>query len=227
MQPTDSSKFTDKAWEAIVKSQEVARRFKHQQLEVEHLIALLQQDDGLANKVFDRAGVDSARLLLQLEEFAQRQPRVTDDGQLYLGRGLDLLTDRAEATRESWQDSFISVEHLLIGFAEDERIGRRLLKAVNLDAKQLETVIKTVRGSQKVTDQSPESRYAALEKYGQDLTEQAKSGKLDPVIGRDDEIRRVVQVLSRRTKNNPVLIGEPGVGKTAIAEGLAQRIVNG
>nr|WP_290223447.1 ATP-dependent chaperone ClpB [Trichocoleus desertorum] len=228
MQPTDSSKFTDKAWEAIVKSQEVARRFKHQQLEVEHLVvALLQQDNGLASKVFDRAGVDSARLLLQLEEFAQRQPRVTDDGQLYLGRGLDLLTDRAEATRESWQDSFISVEHLLIGFAEDERIGRRLLKAVNLDAKQLETVIKTVRGSQKVTDQSPEARYAALEKYGQDLTEQAKSGKLDPVIGRDDEIRRVVQVLSRRTKNNPVLIGEPGVGKTAIAEGLAQRIING
>ncbi|MBD1863683.1 MULTISPECIES: ATP-dependent chaperone ClpB [Trichocoleus] len=227
MQPTDSSKFTDKAWEAIVKSQEVARRFKHQQLEVEHLVVALLQQDGLASKVFDRAGVDSARLLLQLEEFAQRQPRVTDDGQLYLGRGLDLLTDRAEATRESWQDGFISVEHLLIGFAEDERIGRRLLKAVNLDAKQLETVIKTVRGSQKVTDQSPESRYAALEKYGQDLTEQAKSGKLDPVIGRDDEIRRVVQVLSRRTKNNPVLIGEPGVGKTAIAEGLAQRIVNG
>ncbi|MBW4488224.1 MAG: ATP-dependent chaperone ClpB [Trichocoleus desertorum ATA4-8-CV12] len=227
MQPTDSSKFTDKAWEAIVKSQEVARRFKHQQLEVEHLVVALLQQDGLASKVFDRAGADSARLLLQLEEFAQRQPRVTDDGQLYLGRGLDLLTDRAEATRESWQDSFISVEHLLIGFAEDERIGRRLLKAVNLDAKQLETVIKTVRGSQKVTDQSPESRYAALEKYGQDLTEQAKSGKLDPVIGRDDEIRRVVQVLSRRTKNNPVLIGEPGVGKTAIAEGLAQRIVNG
>ncbi|MBD2095225.1 ATP-dependent chaperone ClpB [Trichocoleus sp. FACHB-591] len=227
MQPTDSSKFTDKAWEAIVKSQEVARRFKHQQLEVEHLVVALLQQDGLASKVFDRAGVDSARLLLQLEEFAQRQPRVTDDGQLYLGRGLDLLTDRAEATREAWQDGFISVEHLLIGFAEDERIGRRLLKAVNLDAKQLETVIKTVRGSQKVTDQSPESRYAALEKYGQDLTEQAKSGKLDPVIGRDDEIRRVVQVLSRRTKNNPVLIGEPGVGKTAIAEGLAQRIVNG
>ncbi|HEY9750042.1 MAG TPA: ATP-dependent chaperone ClpB [Allocoleopsis sp.] len=228
MQPTDSSKFTDKAWEAIVKSQEVARRFKHQQLEVEHLvIALLQQDNGLARKVFDRAGVDSDRLLLQLEEFAQRQPRVVDDGQLYLGRGLDLLTDRAESTRESWQDGFISVEHLLMGFAEDERIGRRLLKALNLDAKQLETVIKTVRGSQKVTDQSPESRYGALEKYGQDLTEQAKSGKLDPVIGRDDEIRRVIQVLSRRTKNNPVLIGEPGVGKTAIAEGLAQRIVNG
>lgn len=227
MQPTDSSKFTDKAWEAIVKSQEVARRFKHQQLEVEHLVIALLQQDGLASKVFDRAGVDSARLLLQLEEFAQRQPRVIDDGQLYLGRGLDLMTDRAEATREAWQDNFISIEHLLMGFAEDERVGRRLLKAVNLDAKQLETVIKAVRGSQKVTDQSPESRYGALEKYGQDLTEQAKSGKLDPVIGRDDEIRRVVQVLSRRTKNNPVLIGEPGVGKTAIAEGLAQRIVNG
>jgi ATP-dependent Clp protease ATP-binding subunit ClpB len=171
--------------------------------------------------------MDSIRLKQQLESFAQRQPRVSDNGQLYLGRGLDLMLDGAENARKALQDEYISVEHLLLALAEDDRIGRRLFKGVNVDAKQLETIIKTVRGSQKVTDQSPESRYNALEKYGRDLTEQAKAGKLDPVIGRDEEIRRVVQVLSRRSKNNPVLIGEPGVGKTAIAEGLAQRIING
>ncbi|HEY9302256.1 MAG TPA: ATP-dependent chaperone ClpB, partial [Phormidium sp.] len=135
--------------------------------------------------------------------------------------------DRAESARENWQDTYISVEHLLLAFTEDERVGRRLMKAYDVDGKKLEATVKTIRGNQKVTDQNPENRYEALEKYGRDLTEQAKSGKLDPVIGRDDEIRRVVQVLSRRSKNNPVLIGEPGVGKTAIAEGLAQRIVNG
>lgn len=227
MQPTDSTKFTDKAWDAIVKSQDVARRLRHQQLEVEHLVIALLEQTELASTILERANVDPSRLAQQLEDFAQRQPRVSDSGQLYLGRGLDLLTDRAESVRQSWQDSYISVEHLLMAFAEDERIGRRLLKSYNLDVKQLEAAIKSIRGSQKVTDQNPESRYAALERFGRDLTEQAKAGKLDPVIGRDDEIRRVVQVLSRRTKNNPVLIGEPGVGKTAIAEGLAQRIVNG
>ena len=162
-----------------------------------------------------------------LKAFAQKQPKVSETAQLYLGRSLDLMLDKAETARQVLQDEFISVEHLLLGLSEDDRIGRRLFKSANLDAKQLETAIKSVRGSQKVTDQSPESRYEALEKYGRDLTEQARAGKLDPVIGRDEEIRRVVQVLSRRTKNNPVLIGEPGVGKTAIAEGLAQRILNG
>ncbi|MEB3338031.1 MAG: ATP-dependent Clp protease ATP-binding subunit, partial [Leptolyngbyaceae bacterium] len=227
MQPTDASKFTDKAWEAIVKSQDIARRYKHQQLEIEHLgIALLEQE-GLANSVLERAGADLAKMAQQLDEFTKRQPKVYDSGQLYLGRSLDTMLDRADALRQKWQDQFIAVEHLLLGFVEDDRIGRRLAKGLNLDAAQLEVAIKAVRGSQKVTDQTPESRYSALEKYGRDLTEQAKAGKLDPVIGRDDEIRRVVQVLSRRTKNNPVLIGEPGVGKTAIAEGLAQRIING
>ncbi|MBD1924758.1 ATP-dependent chaperone ClpB [Trichocoleus sp. FACHB-90] len=227
MQPTDSTKFTEKAWEGIVKSQDVARRFKNQQLEVEHLTIALIEQDGLASRVLSRAAVDTTALKAQLEAFSQRQPKVTVIDQLYLGRGLDVMLDKAEAARSALQDEFIAIEHILVGFAEDDRVGRRLLKSFNVDRQKLEAVIKDVRGAQKVQDQNPEGRYEALAKYGQDLTEKAKSGQLDPVIGRDEEIRRVVQVLSRRSKNNPVLIGEPGVGKTAIAEGLAQRIVNG
>lgn len=228
MQPTDPSKFTDKAWEAIVKSQDVARRFRHQQLEVEHVAIALLEQEGMTETLLTKAGAEPSRLKPQLEEFAKRQPRVAaDDGQLYLGRGLDLLLDQADRARTVFQDEYISVEHLLLALVEDDRVGRRLFRGVNIEAKQLQTVIKSVRGSQKVTDQNPESRYDALEKYGRELTEFARAGKLDPVIGRDEEIRRVIQVLSRRTKNNPVLIGEPGVGKTAIAEGLAQRIING
>jgi ATP-dependent Clp protease ATP-binding subunit ClpB len=228
MQPTDPNKFTDKAWEAIVQAQDVVRRYKQQQLEVEHLIiSLLEQQDGLAGKVLTRAGVDLPRLMQQVDEFTKRQPKVANSDQLYLGRNLDVLLDRAEESRQKWQDDFISVEHFLMGFAVDPRLGLRSLRAFEVDFRKLEAIIKEVRGSQKVSDQNPEGRYGALEKYGRDLTELAKSGKIDPVIGRDEEIRRVVQVLSRRTKNNPVLIGEPGVGKTAIAEGLAQRIVNG
>ncbi|PLZ99642.1 ATP-dependent chaperone ClpB [Fischerella thermalis CCMEE 5268] len=228
MQPTDPDKFTDKAWEGIVKSQDIVRAYQQQQLDVEHLIiALLQQENGLAARILNRAGVDANRLLQQLEEFTRRQPKVGRSDQLYLGRSLDTLLDVAEEERVRMKDSYISIEHILLAFVEDERVGRRIVKGFNLDTAKLEATIKAVRGSQKVTDQNPESRYEALQKFGRDLTEQAKSGKLDPVIGRDDEIRRVIQVLSRRSKNNPVLIGEPGVGKTAIAEALAQRIVNG
>ncbi len=228
MQPTDPDKFTDKAWEGIVKSQDIVRAYQQQQLDVEHLIiALLQQENGLAARLINRTGVDANSLLQQLEEFIRRQPKVGKSDQLYLGRALDEMLDVAENARVRMQDSYISIEHILLGFMEDERVGRRICKGLNLDTPKLESTIKTVRGSQKVTDQNPESRYEALQKFGRDLTEQAKSGKLDPVIGRDDEIRRLIQVLSRRSKNNPVLIGEPGVGKTAIAEALAQRIVNG
>ncbi len=227
MQPTDPSKFTDKAWEAIVKSQDVTRRFQQQQMEVEHLAISLLEPNELADRILSRAGVDPSQLGQQLEAFTKRQPKVAKTDQLYLGRSLDAMLDRAEATRTAMQDQFISVEHLLLAFAEDERVGRRLFKSFKVDSPTLEAAIKAVRGSQKVTDQTPEARYEALAKFGRDLTEQAKAGKLDPVIGRDDEIRRVIQVLSRRSKNNPVLIGEPGVGKTAIAEGLAQRIING
>jgi ATP-dependent Clp protease ATP-binding subunit ClpB len=228
MQPTDPNKFTDKAWEAIVKSQDIVRAYQQQQLDAEHLlIALLEEPTGLATRILGRCEIDALRLQQQIEAFTQRQPKVGKADQLYLGRSLDTLLDRAEEARARMKDSYISVEHLLLAFVEDERIGRKIFKSFNLDTAKLETTIKTVRGSQKVTDQNPESRYEALQKFGRDLTEQAKAGKLDPVIGRDEEIRRVIQVLSRRSKNNPVLIGEPGVGKTAIAEALAQRIVNG
>ena len=259
MQPTDPSKFTDQAWEAIVKSQDVARRFANQQLEVEHLAIAILEQQGLANSILSKAGVDAPRLAQQLDAFAKRQPRVANADQLYLGRGLEVMLDVAEATRATWQDNFIAVEHLLIGLVEDERVGRRLLTigrgtpgrpgydrkpaAGTVDRPKLEEAIKSARATAKVTekssetskpsrsnkapDQDGEASSDALSKYGRDLTEAAKAGKLDPVIGRDEEIRRVVQVLSRRQKNNPVLIGDPGVGKTAIAEGLAQRIVNG
>jgi ATP-dependent Clp protease ATP-binding subunit ClpB len=146
---------------------------------------------------------------------------------VYLGRSLDTLLDRADSHRKAFEDDYISIEHLILAYAKDDRLGQALLKESGLDEAKLRTIIQQIRGSQKVTDQNPEGKYESLEKYGRDLTELAMSGKLDPVIGRDDEIRRTIQILSRRTKNNPVLIGEPGVGKTAIAEGLAQRIVAG
>ncbi|MEO0457526.1 MAG: ATP-dependent chaperone ClpB, partial [Cyanobacteria bacterium P01_A01_bin.114] len=229
MQPTNPDKFTAKAWDAIVEAQDVARRFRQQYLEVEHVIVALLEQQGLADDILTKAQLDPELLLQELEAFSQRQARVRAamDSNLYLGQSLDRMLDKAEAARTSLQDEFISVEHLLLGFVEDERIGRRLLQGFEVDSAELMTAIRLVRGKQKVTDQNPESSYQALEKYGRDLTEAAKQGKLDPVIGRDEEIRRVIQVLSRRTKNNPVLIGEPGVGKTAIAEGLAQRIING
>ncbi|MEL6495078.1 MAG: ATP-dependent chaperone ClpB [Cyanobacteria bacterium J06623_7] len=226
MQPTDQSKFTEQAWDAIVKSQEVAKSFQNQNLEVEHLVLAAIAQEGLAVAILDKANVDLVRLKQQLEMFTKRQPRI-GSAQLYLGPSLDRLLDRAEDCRVGWDDSFISIEHILMGFAEDARIGKKSLRSFNVDAQNLETAIKSIRGSQKVTKQNQEEQYQSLEKYGVDLTEQARAGKLDPVIGRDEEVRRVIQVLSRRQKNNPVLIGEPGVGKTAIAEGLAQRIVNG
>src|ERR687886_2698522 len=227
MQPTDPNKFTETAWKAIAQSQDVAKLFKNQTLEVEHVAIALLEQEGLANQILTKVTVDVARFKQQLEAFANRQPKVSTLDQLYLGRGLDIMLDKAEGFRAAFQDEYISVEHLLLGLAEDDRVGRRLFKTHNVDTQKLEAAAKAARGSQKVTDQNPENRYNALEKYGRDLTEQARSGKLDPVIGRDEEIRRVIQVLSRRSKNNPVLIGEPGVGKTAIAEALAQRIING
>ncbi len=225
MQPTDPNQFTDKAWEAIVKSQEVARRFQHQELEVEHLAMALLEQEGLTQQIL--AGISLARLQRNLEEFLRAQPRISHPRELYLGRYLNACLDRAADLREEWQDTYISVEHLWLAIAEDDRVGKRLLRQASLDRKKLETIVQSLRGAQKVVDANPESKYAALEKYSVDLTALAREGKLDPVIGRDEEVRRVIQVLSRRTKNNPVLIGEPGVGKTAIIEGLAQRIVRG
>ena len=228
MQPTNPNQFTEKAWEAIAHTPDIVKQAQQQQIETEHLMKSLLEQEGLASSILNKAGANVQRLRERTEDFAQRQPKVSGSStSVYLGRSLDLLLDRAEAYRQEFADEFISIEHLLLAYAKDDRFGKALLQEFGLDEAKLKNTIKQIRGNQKVTDQNPEGKYEALEKYGRDLTEAARQGKLDPVIGRDDEIRRTIQILSRRTKNNPVLIGEPGVGKTAIAEGLAQRIVAG
>ncbi len=228
MQPTNPNQFTEKAWEAIVRTPDIAKQAQQQQIESEHLMKALLEQDGLATSVFSKLGLNVQQVRDRTDEFIRKQPKVSGSGSnIYLGRSLDSLMDRAEEYRKQYGDDFISVEHLLLGFAKDDRFGRGLFTEFKLDEAKLKSAIDQIRGSQKVTDQNPEGKYESLEKYGRDLTQAAREGKLDPVIGRDDEIRRTIQILSRRTKNNPVLIGEPGVGKTAIAEGLAQRIVKG
>lgn len=228
MQPTNPDKFTEKAFAAVVAAQDIAKQAKQQQLESEHLFKALVDQEGLAASIFTKVGANLQRLRDYTEQFLGRQPKVSGgNDSLYLGRSLDQLLDRAEESRKGFKDDYISVEHLLLGYAQDGRFGKGLFQEFKLSEASLKEAIMQVRGNQTVTDQNPEGKYESLEKYGRDLTEYARQGKLDPVIGRDDEIRRTIQILSRRTKNNPVLIGEPGVGKTAIAEGLAQRIVSG
>jgi len=227
MQPTNPQQFTEKAWEAIVKTPDIAKQNSQQQIESEHLMKALLEQEGLAGSVFSKANISLARLRDRTDDFIRRQPKISNPGDsIYLGRSLDSLLDRAENYRREFGDDFISIEHLILGYAKDDRFGKNIFQEFGLTENKLKEIIQQVRGSQKVTDQNPEGKYEALEKYGRDLTQLAREGKLDPVIGRDDEIRRTIQILSRRTKNNPVLIGEPGVGKTAIVEGLAQRIIN-
>ncbi|MBW4521241.1 MAG: ATP-dependent chaperone ClpB [Scytolyngbya sp. HA4215-MV1] len=228
MQPTNPNQFTEKAWEAIVRTPEIVKQSQQQQIEAEHLMKALLEQEGLAISVFNKLGINVSRLREYTEDFIKRQPKVTGSStSVFLGRSLDTLLDRAEDWRKQFEDEFISVEHMLLAYSKDDRFGKSLFQEFRLDESKLKNTIAQIRGNQKVTDQNPEGKYESLEKYGRDLTEFARQGKLDPVIGRDDEIRRTIQILSRRTKNNPVLIGEPGVGKTAIAEGLAQRIISG
>src|SRR4028118_806265 len=229
MQPNNPNQFTEKAWEALARTPELVKAAQQQQLESEHLMkALLEQESGLASSLFNKAGVSVAKLRDRTDEFISRQPKISGSGgNVYLGRSLDTLLDRAETYRKEYGDEFISIEHLILGYVKDDRFGKNLLQEFKLSEAKLKDIITQVRGNNKVTDQNPEGKYEALEKYGANLTQMAVDGKLDPVVGRDDEIRRTIQILSRRTKNNPVLIGEPGVGKTAIAEGLAQRIITG
>jgi ATP-dependent Clp protease ATP-binding subunit ClpB len=175
-----------------------------------------------------KAGVNLAGLSQKLEALIASQPSLSSPpDNVYLGKGLNAVFDQATEIKSGYGDSYIAIEHLLLALAGDARCGKLLLSQQGSDADKLKAAITAIRGSQTVTDQNPEGTYESLEKYGRDLTAAAREGKLDPVIGRDEEIRRTIQILSRRTKNNPVLIGEPGVGKTAIVEGLAQRIVNG
>ncbi len=228
MQPTNPNQFTEKAWEAIARTPDIAKQAKNQQIESEHLMQSLLEGPGLANSIFKRAGVSVVNLADTTRQFIEKQPKVSGDGSsVYLGQSLDQLLDHADRYRKDYGDEYISIEHLVLAYLKDKRFGKPTFQSFNLNETKLKETIQQIRGTQKVTDQNPEGKYDALEKYGRDLTEAARTGKLDPVIGRDDEIRRTVQILSRRTKNNPVLIGEPGVGKTAIAEGLAQRIVKG
>ena len=226
MQPSNPEQFTEKAWEAIARTPDVVKQAKQQNLESEHLMMALLEQDGLASSILNKAEIDVSQVrdrTLSFIDGKAKLAKATDS--VYLGKSLDHLLDRAENHRKTFGDEYISTEHLVLSYAKDERFGRSLLNEFGLDESKLKAVIEQIRGSQKVTDQNPEGKYEALEKYGRDLTQLARAGKLDPVIGRDDEIRRTIQILSRRTKNNPVLIGEPGVGKTAIAEGLAQRIL--
>jgi len=228
----DINRFTEKLQEAIRGAQTLAGRYSHQQLDVEHLLlSLLEQEGGLAVSVLTRAGVDVDALKASLEQELERLPKVSGPAgppdQIFVTTRFNRLLAGAEDEAKKLKDEYISIEHILLATLDDSGAGGRILKKSGLTRERVMQALREVRGSQRVTSQNPEATYEALERYGRDLTRLAAQGKLDPVIGRDEEIRRVIQVLSRRTKNNPVLIGEPGVGKTAIAEGLAQRIVRG
>jgi ATP-dependent Clp protease ATP-binding subunit ClpB len=227
MQPNDSNQFTEKAYSAIARTPDIAKQSAQQQVEPEHLMQALLEQEGLAASIFTKVGVPVGELRDRTTAFIRQQPKVTGSDSIYISNNLSTLLDRADSYRQSFGDDYISIEHLVLGYIQDKRFGQGLLKAFDVSEKKLKQAIEQIRGNQKVTDQNPEGKYEALQKYGRDLTAYAREGRLDPVIGRDDEIRRTIQILSRRTKNNPVLIGEPGVGKTAIAEGLAQRIVRG
>ncbi len=224
----DINRFTEKSQEALQEAQRLAARSGQQYVDVEHLLAaLLAQEPGLASSILRKANVNLDGLKRRVEQELERLPRVSGGGGESISSRLNRLLMQAEDEAKQFKDEFVSVEHLLLALIGDTGTAGRLLKEVGVSRDRLMTALQEVRGNQRVTSQNPEATYEALEKYGRDLTKMAGSGKLDPVIGRDDEIRRVIQVLSRRTKNNPVLIGEPGVGKTAIVEGLAQRIVRG
>ena len=223
-------KFTVKAQEAIQAAQSLADQHEHQALEPEHLLAaLLQQREGVVAPILGKLGARPDAVQQTIETELARIPKVRGGGGgPYLGERLRAVLDRAQREAERLKDDYVSTEHLLIGIAQDrDGAAGRALTAAGVTADGIYRALVDVRGSQRVTDPNPEDKYQALQRYSKDLTDLARKGKLDPVIGRDEEIRRVVQVLSRRTKNNPVLIGEPGVGKTAIVEGLAQRIING
>jgi ATP-dependent Clp protease ATP-binding subunit ClpB len=224
-------RFTEKAQEAVVQAQSSLARFEHNELDAEHiLLALLEQEDGLVPQVLKKAGADPAQVREHLQAALRDRPKVTGAaaGQTYASaRARQALAD-AEKEAKRFKDEFVSTEHLLLAILDlTGGEGPDILNKAGINRNTILAALKAIRGNQRVTDQTAEQQYQPLEKYGRDLTGLAKQGKLDPVIGRDDEIRRVIQVLSRRTKNNPVLIGEAGVGKTAIVEGLAQRIIRG
>ncbi|MGQ9629808.1 MAG: ATP-dependent chaperone ClpB [bacterium] len=222
-------KFTLKAQDAIQSSQEIAGQYNHQQLDVEHLLlSLIEQEDGIVIPILRKLGSSPDVIRDQLKGELEKHPKVYGVGQIYLSPALGEVFDSAMREAQQLKDEYVSTEHLLVAICEQkDSPSSQILRQNGVTKENIYRVLKDIRGTQRVVDQDPESKYQALARYSRDLTDLARQGKLDPVIGRDEEIRRVIQVLSRRRKNNPVLIGDPGVGKTAIAEGLAQRIVSG
>ena len=228
----DFNRFTEKLQEAVRAAQSIAVQHGNQQIDTEHLmLALLDQEGGLAPSILNKADIRVDALRTRFQQEVDRMPKVSGSGggpdQVYVTNRITKLLSQAEDEAKRLKDEYVSVEHVLLAATEDAGATGKLFREFGITRERLMRALQEVRGSQRVTTQNPEATYEALEKYGRDLTQLASQGKLDPVIGRDEEIRRVIQVLSRRTKNNPVLIGEPGVGKTAIVEGLAQRIVRG
>jgi ATP-dependent Clp protease ATP-binding subunit ClpB len=229
----DPNRLTQKTQEALHDAQTKALRYGHTEIDVEHLLlALLEQGEGLIPRLFERSEVDVEALRASIEAELERRPQVSGSGasgEARITRNLGLLLDAAEKEAQRLKDEYVSVEHLVLAIlsAGKGTAARRLLEEHGLSRDRFLEALTAVRGSQRVTSATPESAYEALEKYGRDLVAEARLGRMDPVIGRDAEIRRVIQILSRKTKNNPVLVGDPGVGKTAIVEGLAQRIVRG
>src|SRR5712675_1219719 len=222
-------KFTQKMQEALQAAQDVASKFNHQEITNEHFLsALLDQSEGITQPLLEKIGVQPNQLRERLTSELERRPKVTGAAvDLRLSNELRSVLDGAEKEMAKLKDEFTSAEHYLLALTAANVPAAKILKDFGATRDKLMQALQQVRGSQRVTDQNPEGKYQTLEKYGRDLIELARRGKIDPVIGRDNEIRRVMQVLSRRTKNNPVLIGEPGVGKTAIVEGLARRIISG
>src|SRR5215204_2480850 len=222
-------KLTTKSQEALQHAQGLAEKRNHQAIDVEHLLfALMGQKEGVVLSLLQKLSVPLNTLTDRLQKALDRLPQVTGGAtQTYITPRLKKIIENAEGEAEALKDEYVSTEHLLLAMVQDSGEAGKILKELGATRDNILNGLVGIRGGQRITDQNPEEKYQALEKYSRDLTDLARKGKLDPVIGRDDEIRRVVQVLSRRTKNNPVLIGEPGVGKTAIVEGLAQRIVAG
>src|ERR1700678_952998 len=228
----DFNRFTEKLQEAVRAAQSIAVQHGNPQIDTEHLmLALLDQEGGLTPSILNKADVRVDPLRTRFQQEVDRMPKVSGSAggpdQVYVTNRITKLLSQAEDEAKRLKGDCVSVEHVLLAATEDSGVTGKLFREVGITRERLMRALQEVRGSQRVTSQNPEATYEALEKYGRDLTQLASTGKLDPVIGRDEEIRRVIQVLSRRTKNNPVLIGEPGVGKTAIVEGLAQRIVRG
>jgi len=220
-------RFTEQAWEAITNSQQLVAQFRHNQWDVEHIfLVLLRQEKGLVKDILGELGVDATAVERQVISVLEGMPKVSYEvSQIYATPRIGALFSNAEAESKRLQDEFIGTEHLLIAMASEDRgETAAIMRSFGIDREKVYSALQKLRGGHRVTDARAESKYRSLEKYGRDLTELARQGKLDPVIGREDEIKRVMQVLSRRTKNNPVVIGEAGVGKTAIAEGLAQKI---